>query len=274
MNLFTVMIAASLAVVVCAEAHSGGIDKHQNPISKLQGSSKWGDSKQEAARTECTPYHSNRDYVVLLHGYARTALSMKRLEWSLKHHGYRVINVSYPSRRVSGEQLGDSWLPELLKNRASDPDAKIHFVTHSLGGLIVRRYLATNRLENVGRVVMLGPPNHGSEVIDRLRSGRVTRLFLGKNEVRLGTGAADFPQKLGRAEFEVGVIAGDRPINPFLAHLLPGPSDGKVTVASARLDGMRDFATVHSSHTWMMWRGETVRLTLAFLQTGRFAAAD
>jgi triacylglycerol lipase len=210
------------------------------------------------------------DYVVLLHGLGRTALSMKRLEHYLKNHGYRVVNVSYPSTRFSVEQLSDNYLRRLLEKQTPDPAARIHFVTHSMGGILLRQYLSHHSLTNLGRVVMLAPPNQGSEIIDHLKAGLLTRNLLGPAELELGTGENDLPKRLGPVHFQCGVIAGDRSLNPFLSALLPGPNDGKVAVGNARIEGMQDFLVLHSTHTWLMWRKWTLRQTVCFLESGHF----
>ena len=210
------------------------------------------------------------DYVVLLHGMGRTSISMKRLENFLSERGYKVINVSYRSRRFSIDQLSEEYLAPLLAEKLTDKDRKVHFVTHSLGGIIVRQYMSTHKLENLGRVVMIGPPNHGSEIIDRLRANCVTRRFLGAAARQLGTRPDDLPAKLGPVHFDCAVIAGDRSLNPFLSAILPGANDGKVTVASARVEGMQDFLVVHGTHTWMMYKQTVLEQTLCFLQTGHF----
>ena len=111
---------------------------------------------------------------------------MKGLEWALSRHGYRVINVSYPSTRLSIEELADDCLTVLLQERASDRTVKIHFVTHSLGGIVLRQYLSENQLENLGRVVMLAPPNRGSELADRLQHNYFYRFFTGPAGQQLG----------------------------------------------------------------------------------------
>jgi pimeloyl-ACP methyl ester carboxylesterase len=210
------------------------------------------------------------DYVVLLHGMDRTALSMMRAEFYLKRQGYQIINVNYPSRRYTVEQLSENYLAPLLEKKITDKQCRVHFVTHSLGGIIVRQYLATHSLSNIGRVVMLGPPNHGSGIINFMRSHALTRIFLSATGHELGTTEKDLPARLGPVTFECGVIAGDRSLNPFLSAFLNGPNDGKVTVESAKVSGMRDFLKVHFSHTWLMWREATLRQTLTFLQTGYF----
>jgi triacylglycerol lipase len=223
-----------------------------------------------SARAKPAATGSTGDYVVLLHGYGRTAWSMTRLACHLKHQGYRVINESYPGTRLPVEALSDAWLQQLLDRHLLDPGAKIHFVTHSLGGIIVRQYLSNHDLDHLGRVVMLAPPNHGSEIIDALKANPVSRRFAGRNRLQLGTRPDDLPTKLGPAHFEVGIIAGNRSLNPFLSSLLPGPNDGKVTVESTKLSGMRDFLVVRNTHTWLMWRTDTLRQTLNFIKSGHF----
>jgi pimeloyl-ACP methyl ester carboxylesterase len=210
--------------------------------------------------------------VVLLHGLGRTCWSMKRIEWALKGAGYQVVNISYPSRRRTVEQLSGGYLQELMATRIPAGVKKIHFVTHSLGGILLRDYLAHHTVTNLGRVVMLAPPNHGSAVVNALRRHALGRRVLGPAGHQLGTTAADVPQRLGPAGFPLGVIAGDVSLNPFFSRLLGGANDGKVSVESAKLAGMSDFAVVHSSHTWMMWRAETLREIRAFLLEGRFGA--
>jgi pimeloyl-ACP methyl ester carboxylesterase len=206
----------------------------------------------------------------LLHGLARSSLSMKGVEWYLKRRGYRVINASYPTSGISVEQISRTYLAPLLETEISRSSATINFVTHSQGGIVLRQYLSEHDLPNLGRVVMLAPPNHGSEIVDRLKASRIARPFLGPGYCQLGAGAGSLPNRLGPVKFDCGVIAGDCSLNPFLSRMLTGPNDGKVTVASAKVDGMRDFLVLHYSHTWLMWRKGTLRQIQCFLESGRF----
>jgi triacylglycerol lipase len=210
------------------------------------------------------------EWVVLLHGLGRSSWSMKRIQWTLQSAGYQVVNVSYPSRRYGVERLSEKYLHKVLATKVPVAAAKVHFVTHSLGGIVLRRYLAHHSMSNLGRVVMLAPPNHGSRLVDSLRRHALGRWILGRAGRELGTAPKDLPQRLGPVDFPLGVIAGDVSLNPFFSRVLEGPNDGKVTVESARMAGMSDFAVVHSSHTWMMWRPETLRSILAFLRDGKF----
>ena len=155
----------------------------------------------QTASAELAAPVSKGDYVVLLHGLGRTAVSMSRLRSFLGKQGYQVINVTYPSTRFPIELLSDVWLHRLLENRIVDPKARVHFVTHSLGGIIVRHYLSKHSMENLGRVVMLAPPNHGSEIIDRLQASSFTRNLLGPTRLELGTGDECCAQPPGSSSF-------------------------------------------------------------------------
>jgi len=209
------------------------------------------------------------DYVILLHGLGRTPLSMKRIEWTLRKQNYRVMNVGYPSTRVSIQDAADHWLNEVLKTRVTDSSAKVHFVTHSLGGIVLRQYLMNHEIPNLARVVMMAPPNQGSELADRLRNNCLYRFATGPAGQQLGTGESSVPNRLGPIDFELGVIAGDRSLNPLFSSWIPGADDGKVSVRSARMPGA-DFLLVHRSHTWMAWSANVNSAIVQFLKTGCF----
>lgn len=211
-----------------------------------------------------------QDCVVLLHGLSRTSLSMKGVEWYLKRRGYEVINACYPTAGLSVAQISDLYLAPLLQSEIPRSATRIHFVTHSQGGIVLRQYLAGHELPNLGHVVMLAPPNHGSEIVNRLHTNRLTRAFLGPGYRELGSDAASLPNRLGPVLFDCGIIAGDCSLNPFLSGMLSGPNDGKVTLASAKVEGMNDFLVVHHSHTWLMWRGNTLHQINHYLESGRF----
>ncbi len=209
--------------------------------------------------------------VVLLHGVAMPALVMRRIAASLRADGYRVANLGYPSRTMPLEQIARDYLPAQLRAHGADTAPLLHFVTHSMGSLVVRLYLRDHRPANLGRVVMLGPPNHGSIAADRAAQHGVFRRMAGVNLPRLGTGEDGVARSLGRADFELGIIAGSSTINPLFTRWLTGPHDGAVTVESAKLDGMRDFIVVPHSHTVMLWRTPVIAQARAFLRDGKFA---
>ncbi len=216
---------------------------------------------------EMTP---SRDCVVLLHGLAGAPVWMKRLELLLKSEGYEVHSISYPSTRLPIERLAREHLAPAVQRIAVPSGRQIHFVTHSLGGLLLRQYLRENRPENLGRVVMLGPPNQGSEIADWLEKNSFYQLVLGPSGQQLGTGTNDFPHRLGPVRFPLGVIAGDLSFNPVFSRRLPGPDDGKVSVASTQVEGMSDFLVMRSSHTLLNWKRPVIDQVIAFLGTGQF----
>lgn len=221
-------------------------------------------------RAQATGNVATGDCVILLHGLWGTTFTMKRLEWKLKSDGYRVINVPYASMRHSIPELANGFLDRLVRERISDSDARIHFVTHSLGGIVLRQYLAHHQLERLGRVVMLAPPNQGSPLAQKLRRVPGYKLLTGPSGQQLGIGSESIPLQLGPADFDLGVIAGDRrPYSPFCL-AFQGANDGKVAVADTRLEGMHDFLVVHRKHTWLAWRKEVMAATLLFLKSGRF----
>jgi pimeloyl-ACP methyl ester carboxylesterase len=212
----------------------------------------------------------NQEYVILLHGLCRTSRSMVPMERALSKAGYQVLNVDYPSRTAAIEKLSEAAIGGAVGDCQENGAVKIHFVTHSLGGILVRSYLARHPIPNLGRVVMLGPPNQGSEVVDKLGSWRAFKKLNGPAGNELGTDKNSAPNKLGPANFCVGVIAGDRSINWINSLLIPGPDDGKVSVARTRLAGMADHLVIHSAHPFLMRNRTAIRQTIEFLQAGRF----
>lgn len=209
--------------------------------------------------------------VVLLHGVALSGWVMHRVERALRAEGYRVLNVSYPSRKMPIEQIAAEFLPRQLDRLGVGKAPKLHFVVHSMGSLVVRLYLQKQKPANLGRVVMLGPPNHGSVAADRAAKNFALRFLTGVNVEKLGTRERGIAAALPPANFEVGVIAGSTTINPIFLHVLKGqPHDGAVTVASAKLEGMTDFVAMPHSHTVMLWRKPVLAQIVSFLETGKF----
>ncbi len=204
--------------------------------------------------------------VVLLHGLGRTHRSMSTMAAALEAEGYRVVNIGYPSRHHTVSALADSVAAEL--DACCAGEERIHFVTHSLGGILVRTYQGSHGRERIGRVVMLSPPNRGSEIIDRLPDGLID-VVLGPAAAQLGTDAG-VHRALPPVGFELGIITGDRSLNPLFSWWIPGDDDGKVSVESARVEGADDFLVVPYSHTWIMQREQVIEQVLSFLGTGRF----
>jgi len=216
------------------------------------------------------PSQGASECVVLLHGLGRTARSMEDLEQALRRAGYATANIDYPSRSESIATLSERVVPEGINRCREEGARRIHFVTHSMGGIIVRHYLGEQRPVELGRVVMLSPPNRGSEVADELGGNRLYQWFNGPAGQELGT--RGLPARLGPVDYPVGIITGNRAAlwDRWFSTVLPGEDDGKVSVASARLEGMRDFLVVPYSHTFIMKREEVIKQVIHFLRNGRF----
>ncbi|MDA1073578.1 MAG: alpha/beta fold hydrolase [Proteobacteria bacterium] len=214
------------------------------------------------------PAINQADCVILLHGLARTSGSMSEVADRLSAEGYTVVNQDYPSRSERIETLAAQTIDRA--RTTCEPTSTIHFVTHSLGGILVRYYLTMHKLDQLGRVVMLAPPNQGSEVVDVWRDVPGFELLNGPAGMQLGTDSNSVPLTLGPVDFPLGVIAGTATINPILSRSLPDPDDGKVSVQSTQVEGMQDFIAVPHSHTFIM-RSELVQdQILTFLKTGHF----
>jgi triacylglycerol lipase len=208
--------------------------------------------------------------VVLLHGLARTSDSMAKMNRALEAAGYRVCNVSYPSRKHSIEVLTKDFVLPAVRACSMNQTDKVHFVTHSLGGIVVRQLAQSAPDLKIGRVVMLSPPNHGSQVVDKLGGLSLFQWINGPAGLELGTGQASVPQSLGTPSFQTGIITGNRTINVILSLLIPGDDDGKVSIESAKLEGMAGFCVVPASHPFIMKNRLAIEQTLIFLAEGAF----
>ncbi len=211
--------------------------------------------------------------VVLLHGLARTPRSMARIERELTQAGYVVVNLPYPSRKAPIEALSEGVFDRIRDSAPLRDCTRVHFVTHSMGGIVLRQMLSKHRIERLGRVVMMGPPNQGSELVDRLGSWRLFRWINGPAGQQLGTGPDSVPGRLGPVDFELGVIAGDRSINWINSGMIPGADDGKVSVERAKVAGMKDHLVVHTTHPTMLSHRTVISAVSRFLRTGTFREA-
>jgi len=195
---------------------------------------------------------------------------MAKLMRRLEREGFAVENVDYPSRDLDIDVLAPLAVGEGVSRCRNKEAERISFVTHSLGGILVRYYLRYNEVPKLHRVVMLGPPNQGSEVVDKLKDFPGFRFVNGPVGTKLGTKASDIPKSLGPVDFELGIIAGTKTINLILSAILPNPNDGKVSVESTRVEGMSDFVALPATHSFLMSNDGVIDEVVHFLRFGEF----
>ena len=208
--------------------------------------------------------------VVLLHGLARSSSSFTKMEKALTAEDYTVVNVAYPSRHHAIEVLANQYVGSAIKQCHSHQLKRIHFVTHSMGGISIRYYLANHKLSSLGRIVMLSPPNKGSEIVDKLGDFPGFHALNGPAGQQLGASKESLPNRLKPIDYPVGIITGNRSINLILSLLIPGDDDGKVSIQNAKLAGMTDFLVVPHIHPMIMRSEEVIRQSMYFLQHALF----
>jgi hypothetical protein len=211
--------------------------------------------------------------VLLLHGHGRFGASMMVMARAARRAGYATLAPNYPYRR-SLEDIAD-WLAPRVAAFESSFEGPLHIVTHSLGGLVARISIAAHRPQRLGRVVMLAPPNGGSELADLLFRMKLARWILGGSGAYLRTDRDPRHEALlGIIDYPVGVIAGDRPLLPLPFRLLPLPHDGKVSIAATRVAGLADHVTLPVTHTLMVYDRRVIAAAMAFLAEGSFSRAS
>jgi hypothetical protein len=212
-----------------------------------------------------------RECVIVLHGMGRTERSMSKIEDRLQDEGYLVWNQRYASTSEPIAALSDSAIGEGLEFCAHKQVRTVNFVTHSLGGILVRYYLQNRSIDTLGRIVMLAPPNQGSEVVDALDEYSWYASIMGPAGMALGTAQDSLPNQLHPIAGEIGIIAGSMSSDPWFSPIIPGVDDGKVSVERAKLAEMSDFIVVESGHTFIMRDPEVIDQIVSFLQQGKFS---
>ena len=224
----------------------------------------------ENLQSKLKQINKHSECIILIHGLARTSHCMNKAASLLTAYGYDVINVNYPSRKYVISKLVSLYLQPAIKKCETKAYRQIHFLTHSMGGILLRYYLATHTIQNPGKAVMLAPPNQGSEIVDKIGHLSLFYFLNGPAGRQLGTDKGSVPMGLGKLNFDAGIITGYRSLNPLLSLLIPGKNDGKVAVERAKVKGMKDFLLVPSTHTFIMQRSKIIYQALYFIQQSVF----
>lgn len=205
--------------------------------------------------------------VVLLHGIFRSSKAMCRVQERLEKDGYLVVPFDYPSTRVdiatSARMLG-----QVVKSL--EGVEKISFVTHSMGGLVVRSWLGQGGDDRARCLVMMGTPNKGAEVADILRDWHLYRLILGPAGQQLVADQSGVIAKLSVPEIPFSVIAGGKGTPDGYNPLIPGDDDGLVAVSSAILEGAEDSMTLPVLHSFLPFNAAVIDAVSLYLKTGSF----
>jgi triacylglycerol lipase len=214
----------------------------------------------------------HQESIILLHGIFRSKFDMHPLAKFLEGKGYDIINIAYPSREKNLEDLSDFVHNKILERTHNNSPQTLHFVTHSMGGLIARYYITRHKPKNLGKVVMLGPPNTGSEFADWLSDTKILapifKAIYGPAGTQLRT---DYAHGDTDITYPLGIIAGSLSINPLAPWILPGEHDGIVAIERTKIKGMTDHIVISATHSFMMMSSEVMQQTYNFLQHSKFA---
>lgn len=224
-------------------------------------------------QTESYVVEGADECVVLVHGFNRSYRAMRDMADALHETGYTTVNVDYPSRSGTISELVSLSVELGLEDCRSTGATTQHFITHSIGGILLRYFHEHKPIADLGRVVMLAPPNQGTEIVDKTRNIPGASL-VGEALLELGTDEDSLPAQLGPVDFELGVIAGTGTMNPIMSAMLPDEDDGKVSVVRTQVLGMKDFLIVDDNHHYIMEDKVVIRNSVAFIETGEFIATD
>jgi len=223
-------------------------------------------------RFKTVAFGNRGDYVVLLHGMLRNYKCMSHIAEELGKAGFIVLNFAYPAKKYGIEILATHFLKKYVQKHCTDPKKKIHFVGHSLGGIVIRKYLQDFPSLRAGRVVMIASPNHGSEVATFLKDNAFFKWLCGPTLKELGAHNTSYVNtKLKqKVNFDLGVIAGNKSINPLSILLFKEENDGMVSVQNTRVLNMKDHIVFNCWHMGLIKDEYAIKQTKHFLLFGRF----
>ncbi len=211
--------------------------------------------------------------VVLQHGMWRSSASLGRLQRSLESHGYEVLNTSYPSQSESieshAERLGCA-LETHLRQR-EEPYARLCFVGHSMGGLVIRAYLAGQNVHKADTCVFIATPHRGATLADQNKDTLLFRTFMGDDAALQLCTTSQFFKRLKPLDCQaIGTIVGGAGDGAGYSANIPGDDDGIVGVTEAHLHEETNSIRIAQGHTRLTFSDESIRLVLQFLKHREF----
>ncbi len=221
-------------------------------------------------RYRLTASTQSDECVILVHGLRGSSSSFESLQQRLTKEGYAVLLIDYPSTKFTIPTLANSLFSEVLARSGPEQFDSLHVIAHSMGAIMVRYYLQEHALDRLGRVVFLSPPNHGIELINRFDWCAWFRKFNGPGGMQLAAGDTNFVESLQPPDYPVGILMSSRSINPVASMFIPGKDDGRVSIKSAKLEGMRDFKLISTNHHVIMRKQATISAAIHFLKNGYF----
>ena len=230
-----------------------------------------GALEKSEPRLRSVSFGNQGDYVVLLHGTLRTASCMNKIAEELDRVGFCVLNFNYPANKYDVETLA-THLKHFVHGHCVSPTKKIHFVGHSLGAIVIRKYLEEYPSLKVGRVVMLAPPNHGSAMASAVKNNFFFKWLCGPALLEICSARSSYVNKCmsRKVRFDLGVIAANKSINPFSLWVLKEPNDGLVSVRSTKVGGMKDHIVVREGHISIVYSEYVIKQIKYFLLHGKF----
>ncbi len=211
------------------------------------------------------------DVVIFLHGIGHSKFYMLYLKRGFEKQGYNTLNIDYPSTQRDIKSLA-SYLGHMLKqHKIWSQYKRVHFVTHSMGGLVCGFYLQDlcDRQDQLGRVVMLGTPHGGSEIADKLQNFKPYQMIFGPAGQELTTTCRSSEQI--EPFYDLGVIAGNKNwFYPLGRVIFNKPHDGCVSVESTQIKGLKDHLTLPVLHGMMCWSRRVRAHCIHFIQNGYF----
>lgn len=214
---------------------------------------------------------SEKEWVILIHGIGMNNMMMWKMAEHIETQGFHVKRIGYPSWQTQTQDILNI-VNHQINTCCADLTQKIHFVGYSLGGLLVRNYLNQYRPAQLGNTVLIGTPNQGTEIADRLMESKLIKYLMPITS-DLGTSQTSLPNQLPPPNYPVGIIAGlfENDLNePFL----PGLDDGIVPISSTQLKNMQDFILIHTGHPMMFYNQTVSDQVIHFLKNGVFRHPD